>query len=304
MPLQSLRPGFRFSPTGEVVLQCYLRDAINGQNLPSDIFTEADLYGDKEPWKLFNPNHSHPYWVFTHLKMKRDSVSVAKQTTTKKKGKGNSKAKKNREEEEEKHDRTAGGGSWKGRSVHDILSSDDGEKLGFDREYKFKLNHDDEGRGSNPNSNGNWIMHEFSIKGCDLVICEIKNLKRKRKGTERDSHDLDDDSRVSKKLDVGDRDHQLQVCAITEEQAGLVDTPLPDDDDDFLKKLDVGDRDHQLQVCPIPEEQSGLVDAPVPDDDDDFVNSLLNSEWDWNFIASDREFSSPLQQQQHIPLVF
>ncbi|OMO58202.1 hypothetical protein CCACVL1_25539 [Corchorus capsularis] len=72
MSLQWLRPGFRFNPTGE-----------------------AEIYGDKEPWKLFNPNHYLPYWVFAQLKKKRDSDSVTKQTT-KKKGKGAKKTKKKR----------------------------------------------------------------------------------------------------------------------------------------------------------------------------------------------------------------
>ncbi|OMO58203.1 No apical meristem (NAM) protein [Corchorus capsularis] len=61
MSLQSLRPGFRFKPTREVILQYYLRAAIIGGKLASDIFTEADIYKDKEPWKLFNLNHTHSY---------------------------------------------------------------------------------------------------------------------------------------------------------------------------------------------------------------------------------------------------
>ncbi|OMO79002.1 putative transcription factor [Corchorus olitorius] len=47
MLLQSLHLGFRFSPTGEVILQNFLRAAINGEKLPSDIFTKAGTHKRK-----------------------------------------------------------------------------------------------------------------------------------------------------------------------------------------------------------------------------------------------------------------
>ncbi|OMO51554.1 No apical meristem (NAM) protein [Corchorus capsularis] len=209
MALESLAPGFRFRPTGEVILQSYLRPLINGEKLPFDILTEADIYGDKEPWKLFNPQHSHSYWVFTQLKKKRnsdsDSDSVTKQT---KKKKIITRKTNKKKEGDSYYDRTAGCGFWKARYCNDIVSSD-GEKIGFDREYTFKLkdeDDDDEGSGSSPN--GNWIMHQFSFEGCDdLVICEIKNSNSG--GTRKRKH-IELDSNVTKKLSVADHHGRLK----------------------------------------------------------------------------------------------
>lgn len=47
----SLPPGFRFHPTDEELIICYLKRKINGRQIELEIIPEVDLY-KCEPWDL------------------------------------------------------------------------------------------------------------------------------------------------------------------------------------------------------------------------------------------------------------
>ena len=137
--------GYRFYPTKEELFSLYLRPAVNGEPLSSKALVELEIYGDnKEPWKIFDKDAKHSFWVITKLKKKSRS----------------------------RIDRTAGCGCWLGRSMMEV-QDEHGQVLGFDKYFTFTCKKNRSNR-----SNGRWIMHEFSLidQGLnDYVICEIKN---------------------------------------------------------------------------------------------------------------------------------
>ncbi|KAG8500475.1 hypothetical protein CXB51_002733 [Gossypium anomalum] len=47
--------GYRFMPTNEELITCYLSKKVNGEPLPCDYIPDFEIYGDKdkEPWKMF-----------------------------------------------------------------------------------------------------------------------------------------------------------------------------------------------------------------------------------------------------------
>ncbi|XP_057993094.1 NAC transcription factor 29-like [Hevea brasiliensis] len=60
--------GFRFHPSEEELVFYYLRSQIEGEPLLPGVVQELDLYGDKNPWDLFDKNKTEH--VFTKLKKK------------------------------------------------------------------------------------------------------------------------------------------------------------------------------------------------------------------------------------------
>ncbi|XWS73807.1 hypothetical protein CRYUN_Cryun02cG0160900 [Craigia yunnanensis] len=145
-PPFSVPPGHRFCPTKTEILCTYLRPAINGELLPYNTLIEREIYGEnKEPWNVFDKDKQCSFWVFTKLKKKSKS----------------------------RIDRTAGSGTWLGRSIKEVKDERD-QLLGFDKYFTFTCKKNQSNRGRD----GNWIMHEFSLSDQDLsdyVICEIKN---------------------------------------------------------------------------------------------------------------------------------
>ncbi|XWS73809.1 hypothetical protein CRYUN_Cryun02cG0161100 [Craigia yunnanensis] len=145
-PPFSVPPGHRFCPTKTEILCSYLRPAINGELLPSNTLIERGIYGEnKEPWNVFDKDKQCSFWVFTKLKKKSKS----------------------------RIDRTAGSGTWLGRSIKEV-KDERGQFLGFDKYFTFTCKKNQSNRGRD----GNWIMHEFSLSDqglSDYVICEIKN---------------------------------------------------------------------------------------------------------------------------------
>ncbi|XVF37664.1 hypothetical protein REPUB_Repub20aG0029000 [Reevesia pubescens] len=140
--------GYRFLPTKQEIFQFYLKPAINGEPLSCNILTECEIYGeDKEPWKLFNKAVTNSFWVFTKLKKKNKS----------------------------RIDRTAGCGCWHGRNIKEV-KDESGNILGFDKYFSFTCKK--RNTSSQDHANGNWIMHEYSLREdglSEFVICEIKN---------------------------------------------------------------------------------------------------------------------------------
>ncbi|TYH51495.1 hypothetical protein ES332_D10G279200v1 [Gossypium tomentosum] len=109
---------------------------------------ELDIYGEnREPWNIFNQDSAEEsFWVITKLKKKSKS----------------------------RIERTAGDGCWLQQYIKEVKNSDGGEVIGYDKYFKYT-------RKKSQKSNGQWSMHEFSLKDqealglSDYVICEIKN---------------------------------------------------------------------------------------------------------------------------------
>ncbi|XP_059461798.1 protein FEZ-like [Corylus avellana] len=64
--------GFRFHPTVEEIFM-FLRMKVNGETLPHDEVGEFDIYGNREPWIIFDPTVKKQFFVFTKLKKKSKS---------------------------------------------------------------------------------------------------------------------------------------------------------------------------------------------------------------------------------------
>ncbi|MFQ6646951.1 hypothetical protein Gotur_018923 [Gossypium turneri] len=147
-PQLQIPVGFRFLPTKEEILCDYLQPFIKGDPIPSGVMEELDIYGEnREPWNIFNQDSAEEsFWVITKLKKKSKS----------------------------RIERTAGDGCWLQQYIKEVKNSDGGEVIGYDKYFKYT-------RKKSQKSNGQWIMHEFSLKDqealglSDYVICEIKN---------------------------------------------------------------------------------------------------------------------------------
>ncbi|KAG8480332.1 hypothetical protein CXB51_024706 [Gossypium anomalum] len=145
-PKLEIPVGFRFLPTKEEILCDYLHPFIKGDSIPSGVMKELDIYGaNREPWNIFDQDSAESLWVITKLKKKSKS----------------------------RIERTAGDGCWLQQYIKEVKNSD-GEGIGYDKYFTYS-------RKKSQKSNGQWIMHEFSLKDqealglSDFVICEIKN---------------------------------------------------------------------------------------------------------------------------------
>lgn len=125
--MQGTHVGFRFVPTDEELLFYYLQRKVNGESLPSDVVTDCNIYGGKEPWKIFDKNSNETFYVFSKLR-KKSKLRI---------------------------ERTVGCGTWKGQNSTKIM---DCEKLVGSKEMFIF-----EAREKAMAVNGHWIMHEFSL---------------------------------------------------------------------------------------------------------------------------------------------
>ncbi|GMI92995.1 NAC domain containing protein 2, NAC-REGULATED SEED MORPHOLOGY 1 [Hibiscus trionum] len=158
-------PGFRFAPTDYELIEDYLSNKARGQPLPCDEdIHDCEIYGDKEPWKLFGETTSETCYVFTKLR---------------KKGKGR------------RIDRTAGSGTWKGQRTDPVMDSEKNH-VGDRKLFVFKV----EG-GSKNDEKGHWIMHEFSLVNDDQVgdwvLCRIYNKNNTNRALEHCNYDSEDE---------------------------------------------------------------------------------------------------------------
>ncbi|TYH90785.1 hypothetical protein ES332_A13G072800v1 [Gossypium tomentosum] len=147
MPQLQIPLGFLFLPTKEEILCDYLKPIIKGDSIPSGVLKARHIYGaNREPWNIFDQDLLESFWVLTKLKKKSKS----------------------------RIERTAGDGCWFQQFAKEVKSKDGGEVIGFDKYFTYTSK-------KKKKSNGQWIMHEFSLKDqeavglSDLVIFEIKN---------------------------------------------------------------------------------------------------------------------------------
>jgi hypothetical protein len=130
-------PGFRFLPTVEEIFM-FLRMKAKGEPLPHDEVGESDIYGNREPWVLFDPTVKKQFFVFTKLKKKSKS----------------------------RMDRVAGCGTWKIEHTQEVRDHKTNKVIGLEKSFVFKYT---KNKAKGTDRNGHWIMKEFSLRDYSKV---------------------------------------------------------------------------------------------------------------------------------------
>ncbi|KAK9928519.1 hypothetical protein M0R45_025651 [Rubus argutus] len=189
-----LLPGQRFCPMEDELLMYYLKPKVNGKEVPGneDVICELDLYGDQDPWKIWERFQARRG---NDLRKNKDLYFF----TQKKKMSATGKRIR----------RTVGsGGTWKGQNAGtEIYLLDQNQKptttlLGFKKSFTYK--------NKRSVHHGRWIMYEFELDKSqllhkkqvnknDYVLCllrkndELPVKKRKRLEEEEMLGDSDQD---------------------------------------------------------------------------------------------------------------
>ncbi|KAK9937818.1 hypothetical protein M0R45_014586 [Rubus argutus] len=257
-----LLPGQRFCPMEDELLMYYLKPKVNGKEVPGneDVICELDLYGDQDPWKIWERFQARRG---NDLRKNKDLYFF----TQKKKMSATGKRIR----------RTVGsGGTWKGQNAAmEIYLLDQNQKptttlLGFKKSFTYK--------NKRSVHHGRWIMYEFELDKSqllhkkqvnknDCVLCllrkndELPVKKRKRQEEEEMLADSDQDD--DEDNDVNN-DHVLVIEEPQEKRQRLADNvPAPSlglagqeqrFDQEFLQPEAV----HEQEAGPTP-----LEDEPV-----------------------------------------
>ena len=197
--MEGLLPGHRFDPMEDELLMYYLKPKVNGQEVPNkdSVICEFDLYGDTEPWKIwemFQSKHANDVrknkdmYFFTQKK----KLSAKASRTCRK----------------------VGTGSWKGQAratsiyLLDHNQSPTSTLLGFKTTYTY-VNKSSVHRGS-------WTMYEYQLdtsqllpskQANDYVLCLLRNhdgQPKKNKRKRNQEEDMTEESCVEDAHDDGD----------------------------------------------------------------------------------------------------
>ncbi|KAL3818337.1 hypothetical protein ACJIZ3_004242 [Penstemon smallii] len=124
--------GVRFNPTDEELIMFYLMKKVKGFSLPCDRVVERQLYGENgTPWKIFPQGDKS--W--------NDCEGVEKNVVF-------------------VISRTAGCGTWEGKSLTQDVTNRSGAVIGQKRAFTFKPTKEFK---SEAKEKGRWIMHELSL---------------------------------------------------------------------------------------------------------------------------------------------
>ncbi|KAA8542719.1 hypothetical protein F0562_023782 [Nyssa sinensis] len=156
-------PGLRFHPTDQELIQDYLLYKVMGKALVLEgMVTESDLYGDKEPWEIFDTSSTAAeriQYFFSVLKKKSAVGSRFCRTV----GKGK--------------------GTWKGQDGGKQILDHQGRHIGCKRSFTYvDLNKNRAAAAGHSHDHHRWIMKEYSLDGINLnlsngkdyVLCRIK----------------------------------------------------------------------------------------------------------------------------------
>ncbi|XP_065867179.1 NAC domain-containing protein 72-like [Euphorbia lathyris] len=126
-------------PSDEAIIKQLLS---NREKLESN----CDVFGDKDPWMLFDKDAPLVHYVFVDLR-KRKEINNGKRVK-----------------------RTAGCGTWTYRVSKKVCNSE-GQHIGFKRFRVFQP------IGGDMADNGRWVMNEYLTTeyGDDYVLCAIRN---------------------------------------------------------------------------------------------------------------------------------
>ncbi|KAM5586174.1 NAC domain-containing protein 6-like [Rosa sericea] len=148
-----LLPGQRFCPMEDELLMFYLKPKVNGMEVPGneDVICEMDLYGDQDPWKIWERFEARRA---NDLRRNKDLYFFTQ--------------KKKKTARSSRTSRTVGsGGTWKGQNAaKEIYLLDQNQQptstlLGFKKTYTYK------NKGSV--HHGCWIMYEFELDKSQLL---------------------------------------------------------------------------------------------------------------------------------------
>ncbi|KAL2509197.1 NAC domain-containing protein [Forsythia ovata] len=165
--------GYRFEPTDEELIHCYLEKKVKGLPLPWNVsIVERDLYGENaNPWNVLSDNDP---WDNYSITWDRDRMK----STVKKKlyvFTNLSKISKKRTE------RRAGCGTWNGQTSGKSIKNSNGEIIGSGKMLSFEVKVDSD---EIKKIYAHWLMHEYSLAGVsleehtskDYVICKITKI--------------------------------------------------------------------------------------------------------------------------------
>ncbi|KAA8542687.1 hypothetical protein F0562_023814 [Nyssa sinensis] len=157
-------PGIRFYPTDQELIQDYLLYKVIGIPLVlEDLVKESDLYGDKEPWEIFDTAAERIQYFFTELKKKSVVGS--------------------------RFSRTVGKGTWKGLDGRKQILDHQGRLIGSKRSFTY-VNVNKSRAAAAGHSHYRWIMKEYSLDGINLGLSKAKDyvlcrIKYKNQGQKR-----------------------------------------------------------------------------------------------------------------------
>ncbi|KAK9937932.1 hypothetical protein M0R45_014696 [Rubus argutus] len=213
-----LLPGQRFCPMEDELLMHYLKPKVNGKEVPGneDVICELDLYGDQDPWKIWERFQERRA---NDLRKNKDLYFF----TQKKKMSATGKRIR----------RTVGsGGTWKGQNAgKEIYLLDENQKptttlLGVKKSYTYK--------NKRSVHHGRWIMYEFELDKSqllhknqvnknDYVLCllrkndELPVKKRKRQEEEEEEEEEEMDGDYDDQDDDEDNDVNSDPVLVIEE---------------------------------------------------------------------------------------
>ncbi|KDP34518.1 hypothetical protein JCGZ_11068 [Jatropha curcas] len=183
----NLPVGYRFKPTDGEIISFYLPLKLKGEIIPHDCFVNCDLYGDKEPWMIFDKNLKETFYAFTKLKkITTKNGSVIK--------------------------RTAGIGNWDCQNI-EIVENREGRSIGVKKSLVFQV---EEGESE---ENGHWVIDEYSVHPEDeYVICRIRNkdmdeenlIKKRILAMEENDQQAPKRFRVSDLISLSDQEDVIQ----------------------------------------------------------------------------------------------
>ncbi|EYU23163.1 hypothetical protein MIMGU_mgv1a020477mg [Erythranthe guttata] len=173
-----IAPGYRFLPSDEELINCYLLKESMGIQLPWNPMSKKDIYGEKDPWEVLQDVHwddfhcekkfKHVTYVLTKLLRLNGKTRIARRTKS---------------------------GTWKGQtSGKEIYDESSGHLIGLSKMFTFYENKPKGSSGEEEEEHGHWIMHEFSLAGVclnfelkfkDYAICRITRIFPKENEKEK-----------------------------------------------------------------------------------------------------------------------
>ena len=140
-PYELTAVGLRFIPTDEELVAYFLLRWISGVSIPETFVSECDLYGEENPWELwnkhsnrvnFNPcDGSRDLYFFTKLKRKKpNAVRV---------------------------ERRVGIGAWQGEDGKNSIMCSTAPHICIGSKKRLRFE-----KSGTPHD-GKWIMHEYSL---------------------------------------------------------------------------------------------------------------------------------------------
>ncbi|KAL6205811.1 hypothetical protein ACLB2K_023063 [Fragaria x ananassa] len=276
-----LLPGQRFCPMEDELLMFYLEPKVNGKKVPGneDVICELDLYGDEDPWKIWERferekandlRRNKDLYFFTQKKKKSARSSRASRTV------GN-------------------GGTWKGQNgARDVCLVDQNQKttptvLGSKKTYTYK----NEGSVHH----GRWIMYEYELDESlilhnkvnknEYVLCLLRKNdvlpEKKRKRQEEDEmvedYVVDDDGGKS-----DDNNSELMMMQ-QEKRQRLLPPSVQDEQEQFLPAEPSSEYGQVADAVPTPlegvplflDENMGLLTPPMLEEAE--LQQLFNGEF-------------------------